>query len=126
MMPISETNVGILPLSEGSHYAVVEQTRCEHLSTSNSCETNPVAAVEIPVDEAADTDTDGLLVTITSELMAVSLLHQLCRETASWSTVRAAIASSLWHYLGERLLKQYASRSLVTIRMGDETRRGFS
>ena len=51
------------------------------LSTTNSCETTPVARVAAPVHAVTDADTDSLLVAVASELLAMSLIHQLSTES---------------------------------------------
>jgi len=51
------------------------------LSTTNSCETTPVASVAAPAHVVADADADGLLVAVASELLAESLIQQLSTES---------------------------------------------
>lgn len=51
------------------------------LSTTNSCETTPVASVAAPAHAVADADADGLLVAVASELLAETLIQQLSTES---------------------------------------------
>lgn len=51
------------------------------LSTTNSCETTPVASVAAPAYAVANADADSLLVAVASELFAESLIQQLSTES---------------------------------------------